>query len=390
MNEEAAAPVTPEVQATTRTVDPRDVLLDPQNPRLTDAETERAVDAGREGGQVELRRIMIRRFNVDELAESILVSGYLEFDPIICWENEDERLYVREGNRRIATLQMVLEPRMAPERYQDSWEEYNERLGEDLEEDISNIRVQVFDDRNDTNVTAYVGFRHVTGVKQWPSHEKAGFIAELIEEQEWDYEAIADRLGSYPKHVERHYLAYQLVRQARRLDIPGAEEMSESFGNLLRALQATDIQEFLGIDYTGDPEDAEEPVPDDRLEDFEDFVRWTFGTEDKKRLLPDSRRITDWGKILQDEDVVEWLRETPNPDFGRAWYKCGGQLESLEDTLSKAAARLEESVAHVRRYQEEEDIKDAVEECAYYMYQILRDFEEVGEEQGLRVIEDDD
>jgi ParB-like chromosome segregation protein Spo0J len=86
---------------------------------------------------------------------------------------------------------------------------------------IEQIEVIVYGDRDAADVAAYIGFRHVTGVLKWPSLEKAKYIARLVEDHGWTYERIAERLGSYPRHVERHYVAYRLVRQVSEEEIPG-------------------------------------------------------------------------------------------------------------------------------------------------------------------------
>jgi hypothetical protein len=100
-------------------VGPLDVELDPYNPRLTLEE---------EGSsQAALLEIMIKRFKIEELAESILASGFNPFDPIVAWSHDD-RLTVLEGNRRVAAMQLLLEPQRAPTAYERRWTALSERL----------------------------------------------------------------------------------------------------------------------------------------------------------------------------------------------------------------------------------------------------------------------
>ncbi|MEP6468149.1 MAG: hypothetical protein ABJC24_00100 [Chloroflexota bacterium] len=339
--------------------------LDPRNPRLARDE---------EGaGQQELLRIMIERFKVDDLAESILASGYNTFDPLVGWRH-DNVVTVLEGNRRVATLQLLLAPERAPDRHRAKWTALAARVTEELRGSIRRVDLRIYIDRNAVDVTSYIGFRHVTGVLKWPALEKAEFIGKMVETHGWTYDQVADRLGSYARHVERHYIAYRMVEQAREDRIDGADQMAESFGVSLRALQASGISEFLGVTYPADPEQSRRPVPETQATNFGDFVKWTFGTPERTRILPDSRRLTDWGTILQSTEAVSYLRRTPNPDFDRAYFKSGGQAASLVEALYTASDRLEESVPLVEEHRESDEVKDAVAQCARFLGQIVRHF----------------
>jgi hypothetical protein len=359
-------------------VNPLDLELDPDNPRLTLDEEGRS--------QAELLRIMVERFKIEELAESIVSSGFQAFDPMIAWAHNGA-VTILEGNRRLAALQLLLDPGRAPVR-REQWRALAERLEPGVRSEIQSLEVKAYQDRADVEVSTYVGFRHVTGVLKWPALEKAKFIAQLAEEHGWDYPQIASRLGSYPRHIERHYVAYHIVRQARDEGIPGFGNIENSFGVLLRALQASGVADFLNVIFPGDPALSRSPVPPDRLDNLSDFVRWTFGTSEEARILPDSRRLTDWGLILQSPEAVSYLRRTSNPSFDRAFFRSGGQAQSLADSLFTAADRLEESVPLVSAHADDEEIKRAIEQVSRFLVQILRYFPDVGREQGLSLSDD--
>lgn len=351
---------------TVEPISPTQLALDPHNPRL---------HADEEGGsQHDLIKVMIERFKLDELAESVISSGYLTFDPIVAYRENDETV-VLEGNRRIATLQLLLEPERAPTRYRAKWEEFSGRISPEVMSTIKEVEVRIVPSRSDMEVRSYIGFRHVTGILQWPALEKASFIAELINAG-WTYEKIADRLGSYPKHVERHYVGYRIVQQAIEGEVPGSENLERSFGVLMRALQSPHIRRFIGVDFPGDPQASKEPVPKENLEEFANFVAWTFGANDRERVLKDSRQLTKWGEILSSAEALSYLRRTKSPTFERAWFRSGGERGSLVDSLLAAADHLEESIPLVPIHRNEDDVKAAVERCVRFVDQILRDYPE--------------
>lgn len=358
----------------TKSVNPLDALLDPENPRLW--RDERGLSQNR------LIEVMLERFKIEELADSILASGFIGFDPIVGHE-VDGSITVIEGNRRLTVLKLLLNPELAPESQREHWSELRNKLDNGDLKSIEKIQIEVFENSSSTEVKSYIGFRHVTGVLQWPPLEKGAYIADLVERDQWTYAEIARRLGSYPKHIERHYVAHQIVRQSIDLEVPGSGQMRKAFGVLMRALQAHGISEFLGITYTGDPATSAVPIPKDKISAFEGFTKWTFGTDEQMSVIKDSRQLTQWGKILSSEEAVSYLRRTERPSFERAWQKSGGQLESIVDILYQAADRLQEAVPLVSEYKDEVEVGGAVKECTRYLAQILKHFPEIASRYGF-------
>lgn len=353
------------------TLSTRELLLDHDNPRFSASE--------RGQSQEVALRILVERFKLDELADSILSSGFLTFDPLVGYRSSpvpDSTVVIREGNRRIATLKLLLDPEQAPERYRKLWCEFAQRAKPELRKQIESVSVLVFDDKEHTELSAYVGFRHVTGVLKWPAFEKAAYIAELVDHQNWSFREVAQRLGSYPKHVERYYVAHQVVRQAHDAGVDGARQMEGRFGVLLRALNSPGVNKLLGLKYPGKPQQA--PVKADP-ESYAHFVKWTFGTETAEPVVRDSRQLSKWGQILESPEARRYLKNADEPKFDRAWLKCGGQADSIEESLYIAADRLEEVVALVSEHRDAREIENAVAQCARFLSQIVLHFPEVGE-----------
>ena len=316
---------------------------------------------------------MAEKFKLEELAESIVASGYRPFDPLI-GARQKNQIVVLEGNRRVAAIKLLLNPDLGPEKIRPRWRALAARLTADARDKMSKLDITVYPNRDDVDVESYIGFRHVTGVLPWPAFEKASYIAKMVADR-LSYDEIAERLGSYPSHVERHYIAYRLVRQAIEEEIVGADRMEQFFGVLLRALQAPDIAEFLGVTFPKDAAKSRSPIDKKHIGALQDFVRWTFGTDDQTRVVSDSRQLTKWGKILNSADAVRYLRSASAPSFDRAWYKSGGQAESLVEALHAAADRLEESVPTISKtYARDPDVVEGVRRCTQYLVKILRYF----------------
>ncbi|MFX3693301.1 ParB N-terminal domain-containing protein, partial [Streptococcus suis] len=49
-----------------------------------------------------------------ELVTSIIQFGFMDFEPIVVWKNEQDRYIVAEGNRRVLALKLLRNPHKAP------------------------------------------------------------------------------------------------------------------------------------------------------------------------------------------------------------------------------------------------------------------------------------
>ncbi len=361
-----------------RTVNPLGLEFDPNNPRLSSEEEGSAQD--------KLLKIMLDRFKIEELAESIIAAGFIEFDPMIGWEHNG-KVTIIEGNRRLAALKLLLKPNLAPKPNRKTWVDLSNRLSPTNRETVRRIKVMVYKDRSSADLIAYIGFRHVTGVLQWPSLEKANFIAQRIEEGKSTYQQLAKLLGSFPKHVERHYVAHQIVAQATDEGIDTKELRAKSFGVLMRALQSEGVTEFLAVTFPGDPRKSRRPIPKERIDNLRNFVEWTFGTAEKAPVMRDSRQITRWGRILQSAEAVSYLKRTPTPDFDRAYFRSGGQAASLAESLGIAADRLEESVPLVGEHTKDKDVHAEARRCALFLVQILQYFPDISKRYHIKIEE---
>jgi hypothetical protein len=362
---------------TSEHLSPKDLLLDPQNPRLPPSERGKT--------QERIIELMIERFSISEIAESICSAGFQPIDPFLGFR-EKAKPYILEGNRRLATMKLLLIPELTPPRHARTWDEYRTRLSEESRKAMQLITVLMYRSRLQADVLAYIGYRHVNGVMSWDAEEKAAYIAQLVENPEvgWSYKEIAQKLGSKPAYIEKLYVAHRLVEQAREDHVPGAPEMRANFGVLTRGLQSPGVVKFLGVTFPGDPEKSRRPATTPPR-DLQDFVRWTFGTEDEKPILEDSRDLTRWGQILESQDAVRYLRGTKDPRFERAYGKSGGIKEGLVDSLLAAADRLEEAVPLVRQHRADEQVQRAVERCADYMAQVLAHFPDIALRQGIHI-----
>src|SRR5581483_4346641 len=148
-----------------------DLLLDPDNPRLP-----ASLDTSDQGA---LLRFFDENYNLDEIAVSMAEAGYFAEEPMLTVPSSDAGRYVVvEGNRRLATLKLLLDEgaRSAVDR-REYWEEAAQAASPRSDQLDP---VPTFEYQTREELVAYLGFRHVTGVVPWTAEAKARYVTALI------------------------------------------------------------------------------------------------------------------------------------------------------------------------------------------------------------------
>jgi hypothetical protein len=130
------------------------------------------------------------------------------------------------------------------------------------------------------------------------------------------------------------------------------------------------VRTFIGLRQSEEPIENLRPIADRNKEDLQDFVKWTFGTGSSTRVLPESRELTRWSKILLSPAAVRYLRNADEPRFDRAWARSGGESEAIADALWKAAYLLADVLPLINEHKDEQSIQEAAREFNRYMKQI--------------------
>jgi hypothetical protein len=327
-----------------------EIALDPLNPRLG----RNAHSAGLSQEDVYQK---MRDWSLEELATSFLESGFWPHEAVLCTTEKignDKHLVVIEGNRRIAALMRL---RNAYEGVETSkrWQELIADFprNDDLFNKIPYLRL---DTRNE--VDAFLGFRHVTGIKEWAPPEKAQFIAKLIDDNDLSYREVMRKIGSKTDVVERNYIAYCILTQMEGITGIDVEEVEERFSVLFLSIRTKSIQEFLGIKqkFGLNPSEVSPPIDDDHIDNLIEYSAWLFGTSETPPVVSDSRQIDKFGKVIASEDGLEYLRSSSKPSMEKAFIIAGGDQDEIHDLLSTAAYNLQDALSTLHLYSDDERI----------------------------------
>ncbi|MCC6486912.1 MAG: ParB N-terminal domain-containing protein [Candidatus Hydrogenedentes bacterium] len=344
-----------------------DILqLDPTNPRLG-----RHV-ASPKISQAKVLDIM-SDWTLDELAESFLQSGFWPQEALIVVKEKlygKDQFVVVEGNRRLAALKYL---KLAVDGKPSSsyWAGLvdGKSIDKALFDDVPYIEVKSRED-----VAAYLGFRHVTGIKEWNPAEKAEFISKLIEESKLSYEEVSKKIGSKAPTVRQHYISYRLLLQMEQQEDVSIEAVEEKFSVLYLSLRTQGAQKYLHIDIQAPPNKAKTPVPKEHVQNLVNFSRWLFGDEKHTPLFTDSRNVDAFGRVLESDEGVEYLERTENPRFELALRKAGVGEQEIVDLISGASDNVQLALTEAHVYRKSDQVQKAVRRLGIDLVALLNVF----------------
>ena len=354
-----------------------ELYLDAKNPRLAHHDSE---------GDFSQEKVLdlMRSWVLDELAVSYLESGFWTHEALLVIQEELEgelRLVVIEGNRRLAALKYlhaaIHQEQISGKRLSKKWSSLVEDgdVPAELFNQIPYIRV---DSREE--VESFLGFRHVTGIKQWHTEQKAQYIAKLIE-QGMTYEEVMRKIGSRTSTVRQHYISHRLLVQMEdSVRDFSVEDARGRFSVMYLSLRTQGVQAYLDIKISADEEAAKTPVPKTHLDALADFARWLFGIQGEGRLFTDSRRVDDFGRILENDRAVRYLKENTKPDFEYAFQLAGGAESKIVQRLNEAANNIELVSGRVQHYTDSEGIREAIKRLGIDVETLLIFFPSIRQE----------
>ncbi|MFJ6041846.1 ParB N-terminal domain-containing protein [Brachybacterium paraconglomeratum] len=314
-----------------------DLLLDPLNPRLVTKPNP---------SQDLLLSQLYDTEALDELASSFADNGYFAEEPLVVVPDGQAWIVV-EGNRRLATLKILLSSHHRTTLGIQDWPTLDERQRTGL----STVPCIAYKNRDE--VFPFLGFRHITGPKKWAPFQRARFIAQLIDDGR-SLTEIEDLIGDTSQTVKKLYQDYVVYEQIRAdLSIPD-RRLRDKFSLLEVTLGQRAIKSFLGMPRRLPAEKVDELIPEDKLEHLEEVIGWVFGTEETRPVISDSRAIANrLAPVLSSESATEHLRRTH--DLEEAYEQSDGEKAYLLKRIQGAERALREVAALISIYRDDSD-----------------------------------
>ena len=248
-----------------------DLLFDAKNPRLVE------YLENKPPGQEALLEVLWQNMAVDELVMSIAASGYFPHEPLLV-ADEEGRLVVIEGNRRLAAVKLLLDEGLRKKLRATDIPSISKKQARKLET-LPVIRTT----REDA--WQYLGFKHVNGPARWDAYAKAQYIASVRNEFHIRLDDIARQIGDKHNTVQRLYRALMVIDQAERekvFDRANRHKEHFSFSHLYTGLGYEGIAKFLHL--RSETAESRSPVPKARLKELGELCTWLYG--DKTQDIP--------------------------------------------------------------------------------------------------------
>ena len=278
-----------------------DLLLDPANPRLSDA------GLGKNPSQEEIIKTLWSTMAVDEVALSIAENGFYQHEPLYA-EKHGAKYHVVEGNRRLAAVKLLCNPDLRTIVKAASLP----KLAESARRNLDKLPIVVC---RREQIWTYLGFKHINGPQAWESYPKASYVAWVHNSLNVPLDEIARRIGDKHSTVLRLYDALMVLEQAKSARVFDPEDRYKehfSFSHLTTGLGYAGIQTFLGLPKGQDTIGKRRPVPPSRVQQLGELMVWLYGSKSQNSPAvvqsqnPDLRRLDE---VLRSKEATIALRK---------------------------------------------------------------------------------
>lgn len=284
--------------------------LDPQNPRLP-----ASLDANDE---TTILKHIAETTAIEDLMSAIAENGYFPGEPLIVVpkDGEPEKFLVVEGNRRLTATKLLNNPY----RYKNPGKRVIS-IAEGAQHRPETLPVIIRRDRSE--VLPYLGFRHITGIREWDPLAKARYMKQLMDAlsdpdaaPSERYYSVARKIGSRRDHIKRSLDALAVYQLMERDDFFGIEDLNEEtvkFAVLSTGLADDRIGLFSGVSaYNG-----EEIVPTNPIifphylirDNIRELAEWMFKKDEKGQTrLGESRRLRELAAVVDNPKALDSFR----------------------------------------------------------------------------------
>jgi hypothetical protein len=306
-----------------------DLDFDPKNPRFFrlhgDSTDETVVSE------------MLDDEGVQDLMSSIGQQDYFPGEPLLVAPVEDGRFIVVEGNRRLAAVKLLNGELQAPKRKARSVA----MLVDDAKFKPTELPCIVYESRD--LVLRYLGYRHITGIKEWDALSKARYLADLRETfyshlpGDEQLRTIAKEIGSRADAVGKLLTGlalFDVAEDEKFFKKNNLNPEAMDFSYVTTAIGYRSIATWLGLD--DGPMGSADGVDTDNLGNL---FYWMYAPQKNGRtVVGETRRLKELAAIVASEDGLRVLLETGSlPD---AYLYTDGPQEALSYALRSADTKL--------------------------------------------------
>lgn len=311
--------------------------LDRQNPRLAE------FGITQDTPIMEVFDILWENMAIEEIVTSIVAHGFFETEPLIAIE-ENDKLIVLEGNRRLAAVMIVRNPALIDNKLDAA---VLARRTPAILETLDELPVFIVDSRQDA--WRFIGFKHINGPAKWNSFAKAQHIAQVHKEYGISLDEIAFQVGDTHKTVQKLFQGMMVIEQAESEKLFSREDIKKGrlyFSHLYTALQYEGFKEFLGLDDVNI--ETLTPVHETKYDNLKELMLWLYGS--KKRDIepiiqtqnPDLRHLES---VVRNKEALLALKSGNSLEVSYELSRSKSQV--FEESLFAAKREIQKAWSYV-------------------------------------------
>lgn len=321
-------------------ISPENLSFDLKNPRISEFKLDANVP------EQDVIDILWNVMGVEEIVLSIKASGFFTHEPLIAIKSDGKNIVI-EGNRRLAAVKCILNPKLA-----DSITGINKntlQVSKEIKKELEVLPVIFVEDRKDA--WKFIGFKHINGPAKWGSYAKAQYISEIKNVFGISLPEIASQIGDTNKIVSKLYQALQVIEQAENLNLFQRDDIQASrlyFSHLYTALGYEGYRDFLGIKNI--PVDKQNPVPKTNYKELEELLLWLYGSERKEiqpKLNTQNPDLRYLEAVIKNREAIHALRD------GRSLYEAYEISQPKNQTFEQSLLEAKRSLQKAQSYMTE-------------------------------------
>ena len=299
--------------------------FDPENPRLPQR-LKRAEEQ-------DVLEYLLLECNLIELMLSIGEQGYFQGEPLLVVPRVNGNGYeVVEGNRRLGAMKLLqsIEPPVMPKQVV---------LARASAKFFPTV-VPVLEFGSREEILSYLGYKHITGIKEWNAIAKARYLRQLRQRHSADnleaHKALAREIGSKSPYVAKLLTGLSLIERARDSGFLARIKVEEDdlpFSLLTTAIGYENICRFIGLKGSSDVDAATLKEPE-----FHELFAWIFDKSHGATKLGDSRNLDKLARIVSHEKALTELRR--DATLEQADIFTSGPLDAVRSLMLEAENRI--------------------------------------------------
>ncbi|MDP2784663.1 MAG: ParB N-terminal domain-containing protein [Sulfurimicrobium sp.] len=302
--------------------------FDPENPRFYRLNNAHSVP--------DVIEEMLDDEGAQDLMRSIGQKGYFEGEPLLVTEENGEYVVV-EGNRRLAAVKLLNQQILPPARRGASVAQIRAEAIEDAPTELPCI---LYSSRRE--IMRYLGYRHITGIREWDALSKAKYLADIRREfypelsQPEQMKSLARDIGSRSDYVAQLLTALSLYIHADEANFFGLPIQAKDveFSYLTTALSYSKITDWLGLEGRTDID-----MPGLDTGNLKRAFAWMFSKNAQGRtIIGESRNLDQLAEVVSSPESVQMLEETGK--LSEAYLYSEGPQVALEKALELASERV--------------------------------------------------